>query len=52
MTALDAANSTLVDGIGPSDLDHLLTAQFAIAWAGEGGDDPRDVQLRASGWDS
>lgn len=41
MTAQDAANPTLVDGVTTADLDHLLTSQFALAWAGEGGEEPR-----------
>ncbi|MDA1015586.1 MAG: BREX-6 system BrxE protein [Planctomycetota bacterium] len=27
--------------VNSANLDHLLTAQFALAWAGEGGDAPR-----------
>jgi len=41
MPAQEALPSFVLDEVSAPDLDRLLTAQFAIAWAGEGGDEPR-----------
>ena len=39
MTALETSRSTAVTS--PAILDRILTAQLAVAWAGEAGDPPR-----------
>lgn len=41
MSAQEAAPTSIVGEVSTADLDHLLAAQFAIAWAGEGGDEPK-----------
>lgn len=41
MTLLDPTSPRRAPAITPQDLDQLLTAQLAVAWAGEGGEEPR-----------
>ena len=41
MPAQEASSSSVLGEVSAADLDHLLAAQFAIAWAGEGGDEPK-----------
>jgi len=45
----DPGTQALLDSASAADLDHLLTAQLAIAWAGESGE---ELEFRLGWWET